>query len=174
MSDAKDHTVSSGTERTKGGDVAGGVSRRRFLLYATVGGAGLAVARIVPQSPERTPTAAAKPVPRMPQLREDAELRYDIIRRVYECEVPGENGNAVRCTVDDTGAEIIRFLDGNRTVEDLSERIASSGRWCDSSASRAEIAFFIAQLGMLGFLAKPFYAHICEIYTDAEGETQPS
>jgi hypothetical protein len=166
MLNHKNHTVPSGTEKTKGGDSTCGVSRRRFLLYVTVGGAWLTVGHIVRHRPEKTPTSDEY-ASRMPKLREDVTMQYDNIQHVYECEVQGKDGNATCCTVNDTGAEIIRLLNGKRTVEDLSEQTASSGHWRDSNASRAEIAYFITQLGILGFLAKPFYAHICEIYTYA-------
>lgn len=66
--------------------------------------------------------------------------------------------------VNDLGAEILRRLDGNHTVEDIGGVLAAMVKNCRKEEMNAKIALFVAQTAMLGFLSKPFYARLYETY----------
>jgi hypothetical protein len=68
----------------------------------------------------------------------------------------------VLCAVNGPGAEVLKRLDGQNSVEDISRAIASLTKIPHSEELDAKIAFFISQLAMLGFLIDPFYAYIIE------------
>jgi hypothetical protein len=64
--------------------------------------------------------------------------------------------------VNRTGAEIVRLLDGTRSVEQVAARTSRNLRLRRDQAFDAKIACFVAELAQMGFLAAPFYVEIVE------------
>ena len=73
----------------------------------------------------------------------------------------GNGEDLVVCGVNAPGGRILKALDGNRTVSEVA-RTAGDG----SAHAEAMVAYFIAQVGMMGFLARPYYATLYENVTE--------
>lgn len=71
------------------------------------------------------------------------------------------------CGVNATGAEILDHLDGRHTIDQIGAALAEGLGVAPGEAFSAKVAFFVAQLGELGFLAEPFHARIVFEATDA-------
>lgn len=74
----------------------------------------------------------------------------------------GEGSDRSVCAVNRTGAEIVRLLDGTRSVEQVAARTSRNLRLRRDQAFDAKIACFVAELAQMGFLAAPFYVEIVE------------
>ena len=70
----------------------------------------------------------------------------------------GHGRAGAKCAVNDCGARILKMLTGAHSVEEIANATAQFYGIPQSPNMAASIAGFIAQLGMLGFLAEPFYA----------------
>jgi len=66
----------------------------------------------------------------------------------------------VTCGFNQPGNEIIKKLDGHHTIEQIANSIVEKFDIKDSKSFNAKIAYFVAQLGILGFLHEPFYTNI--------------
>ncbi len=69
---------------------------------------------------------------------------------------------APTCAVNQAGAEVLRLLDGRHSIADLSLKVAATVGVHWTETLQANIAFFVAQLGLFGFLRQPFYAYLYE------------
>jgi len=69
---------------------------------------------------------------------------------------------APTCAVNHAGAEVLRLLDGRHSIADLSRKVAATVGVPWTETLQANIAFFVAQLGICGFLRDPFYALLYE------------
>ena len=74
----------------------------------------------------------------------------------------GEGSDRTVCAVNRTGAEVLRLLDGTRSVAQVASRTARNLRLLRDQAFDAKIACFVAELAQLGFLVAPFYVQIVE------------
>jgi hypothetical protein len=74
---------------------------------------------------------------------------------------PSESDRLV-CAVNQTGARVLRLLDGQHTVSQIAGDLAARLHITRTEAFDAKIAGFIAQLGMLTLLQEPFYVRIVE------------
>ena len=66
--------------------------------------------------------------------------------------------------VNDVGKEILLNLNGKRSLQDLSEQVAAKYELTYDEALLSQVAFFVSQLAILGFLQKPFFVNIVENY----------
>ncbi len=60
--------------------------------------------------------------------------------------------------VNGTGAAVLKALDGMRTIGEAAREAANGG----TLLPEAEVACFVAQAGMMGFLARPYCATLYE------------
>lgn len=68
-----------------------------------------------------------------------------------------------KCAVNRIGSFIIRRLNGRHTIEGISSLLSEEEGFTRYHSLEADIAQFVANLGMLGFLLDPFYANIIEV-----------
>lgn len=66
------------------------------------------------------------------------------------------------CAVNRVGGAVIRRLDGGHKIDDISRILAGEYGLEGGEALEAKVAFFVTQLGMMGFLDRPFYVQIYE------------
>ena len=71
-------------------------------------------------------------------------------------------GENVTCSVNKTGEKIIQLLDGKHTLYQISSKISEFYSIEYTDDIEVSIAYFICQLGSLGFLSSPFYVTIYE------------
>lgn len=64
----------------------------------------------------------------------------------------------IHCAVNDSGEAIIKLLDGKNSIEDITKKINNK----EDEVLSSKIAYFVANLGMLGLLEEAFYAYIIE------------
>lgn len=76
--------------------------------------------------------------------------------------LPGAKETAL-CAVNETGAAILRMLDGRRGVEDIAQAVAQEYNLVRTDSLDAKIAYFLTQVSQLGFLRNPFYACIVDV-----------
>lgn len=69
-------------------------------------------------------------------------------------------GAAPVCGVNAVGEAVVRRMDGRSTIAEISAALASETGLTVDDALRAQVAFFVAELGALGLLAEPFRAVI--------------
>ena len=65
------------------------------------------------------------------------------------------------------GAEIVNRLDGRHTIDQIGAALADRFGIDGGEALSAKVALFVAQLGEMGLLTRPFYAQIVYQETDA-------
>jgi len=134
-----------------------GLSRRDFSIalgaLGALAAAGIAGYFLFRRGPPRRPPGE-RPTTR-PRLRADLRRgRLDDLTLLEH----GQGTEAVVCAVNPTGARILDHLDGEHGVEAIA-RLAAGGT---AGPSPAAVACFVAQLGMMGFLAEPYYAVVFE------------
>ena len=81
----------------------------------------------------------------------------------------GRGAQRVLCAINRPGRIVTGKLDGRHTVEQIAQALASDLGLDAQARLEAPVAQFIAQLGMLGFLAEPFYATIYYENTQTHG-----
>ncbi len=148
------------------------MERRKFLLHTAAGITASLFAGHLFWRADNEPVKPMfdKPEPPVNAAASTPLLRTDVLAYkqnetfVLERRSQTDNSLHCRCTVNETGAEIFRHLNGRHTIEDIAERIAMAGIGADKNAAYAEIALFVAQLGSIGFLAEPYYVQIYETY----------
>lgn len=64
------------------------------------------------------------------------------------------------CAVNQAGATIVRSLDGRHTVATIADRLARDLELKRTQRLEAQVAEFVAELGIVGFLQRPFWAQI--------------
>lgn len=138
------------------------LSRRTFLILLGAGAsASIFGYYFTPRRDEQAAAAPQTPSSQetRPRLRDDltfsqrAEMTY--IGR------PSDPDRLV-CAVNQTGAHVLRLLDGQHTVSQIAGDLAARLHITRTEAFDAKIAGFIAQLGMLTLLQEPFYVRIVE------------
>jgi hypothetical protein len=151
--------------RSLSGDLRGSgpvVTRREFVMkLATGAGAGVVVLGLLAgEIPKLTAGSenGSEGSPR-PHLRDDVVFGLDgdmpTIHRAGETD-------SVVCAINRPGAVVLEHLDGRHTVEEISEFVAARLDVSRNELLDSQIAGFIVQLSMLGFLREPFYAYIIE------------
>ncbi|WP_026259666.1 PqqD family protein [Desulfobacter curvatus] len=91
------------------------------------------------------------------------KLRKDIVSGSYQdmATIGYTTGDdEVLCAVNVIGRTILNKLDGQHTIEGIAEAVAVEFNIPEYEPLNAKIAYFVAQLGMIGFLCDPFYATI--------------
>ncbi|MBF0317462.1 MAG: hypothetical protein HQL04_04745 [Nitrospirae bacterium] len=73
-------------------------------------------------------------------------------------------GQPVTFMVNLLGARIVELLRGNLTIEEISDLMSRQTEIRRSEVFDAKVACFVAEIGKLGFLEKPFYVKIIEEY----------
>jgi hypothetical protein len=68
------------------------------------------------------------------------------------------------CFVNETGQQIISYMDGNNTVLDITHKISEIYSVEYSDFLVASVACFVSELAIEGFLQSPFYATFYENY----------
>jgi len=170
----KQERVPSGA-RDKEGDAANcppNMQRRRFLLYSAAGIAAVLIpGHLSPHNryrQDQPEVAAPEPgqaaAPSKPMLQNGVISFREGELHVFEYRSGNDNQLRCGCAVNEAGAKVIHHLDGQHTVEQLSRLISMEGGHADPHTACAEIAQFVAELGGIGFLTKPYYAQIYERY----------
>jgi hypothetical protein len=134
------------------------LSRREFT-FALAGGAGLAIVGYL---------TGCRPGPGegseddRPQLAGDLRLERsgDGVRLLRNEALCGE--------INPVGGDVIELLDGRRTIREIASIVAEGHGIEATEALAARIANFAAELGMAGFLERPFSAMIV-YHTEARG-----
>ncbi len=90
-------------------------------------------------------------------------LKKNVISYYKRDELFLEYQNSKFC-VNETGAEIIRLLNGKNTVSDISSMMSRSLNLEQTDLLDSSIAGFICQLAETGFIADPFYVTLYENY----------
>ncbi len=142
-------------------------TRRNFIITLGVGSVGSIVGYFAftrPPSDEMHSGNPALEKPCYPQLKTDVHVSNDKSDLVVKQE---NDADSSLCVVNKLGAEVIQLLDGRHTVEDIARLTARSHGLTLHSRFCAQIAYFISQLGAMGFLAEPFYACIVDNYTES-------
>ncbi len=91
------------------------------------------------------------------------QIKKDIVFGQYQDMTTISNGKGkenVLCAFNLPGEIIISKLDGEHTIEQISDALISGLDLKTKLSLDAPIATFVAQLGMLGFLTEPFHATI--------------
>ena len=138
------------------------LSRREFLISLGAGTGASIAGYFLLHNGWANPAFASAPVSSQsvcPRLRED--LVFCIEEGLVTLHAAGQNGLPT-CAVNDIGGEVLRRLDGRHTITQIGQEIAAAWRLQPSEALDARLAFFVTQVGMLGFLREPFYACILE------------
>jgi hypothetical protein len=138
-----------------------GYTRREFSIALATGAVGIVGYCLFRESDvSRRPLAAETGTgPARPTLRRDVTLGRD--RSLVTLSRPDLPDSPV-CAVNGVGRDIILHLDGRHAIEDISRHLAHTHRIAHTEALKSRVAWFVAELGMLGFLAAPFYAQIVE------------
>jgi hypothetical protein len=136
------------------------LNRRRFLIRLGAGAAwgigGFFFA-------QRWPVPAEAATPAMPGVALQPRLRKDIVDGRYDDMAAisyGQGEHRVMCAINRPGGIVISKLDGCHTIDQIAQALKSALALDDQVRLEAPVARFVAQLGMLGFLAEPFYATI--------------
>ena len=139
------------------------MSRKEFIIKLGIGLGAISGFLIIDDSFNiiHPGVNRSKNLPSKPLLKEDIicfnDDNYLILKR--------DNGsNKNQCAVNNVGAEIVKYLDGDNTVEDILSKIANKFPIPLSEAMQAKIAYFISILSMMDFLTEPFYVNIIENY----------
>lgn len=145
------------------------LNRRRFLIRLGAGAAGGIGGFFLMQRPPVLAEAAAPaepPVSLRPRLRKDIVAgRYDNMAAISY----GRGAQRVLCAINRPGGIVIGQLDGRHTVGQIARELTSALALDTQDRLEAPVAHFVAQLGMLGFLAEPFYATIYYENTQTHG-----
>lgn len=138
------------------------MTRRSFLISLGAGAgasiAGYLVYRLVDASRMSQPQPAA--AGSCPKLKDDVVFgtSSDGLATMTR---PADESHAI-CAVNHVGEAVLRLMDGTRTIEEISTAVAAEASIEMSEALAAKVAYFVAHVGMLGFLCQPFHANIFE------------
>lgn len=139
------------------------LSRRQFLILLGAGASASIFGYYTLPSPDEQAAAAAPQTPSSqearPRLRDD--LTFSQHAEMTYMAWQSDPGRPV-CAVNQTGARVLRLLDGQHTVSQIAGDLAARLHITRTEAFDAKIAGFIAQLGMLTLLQEPFYVRIVE------------
>jgi hypothetical protein len=134
------------------------LNRRTFLIQLAAGGvAGIGGYFLFPRTLkvcQAAPTENSSASPR-PELR--ADIVFGRHAQMTSICYQSNSGN-VRCAINRPGQVIVRNLDGAHTIEQISRALNVDLSLSPELDLAAPVAHFVARLGMLGFLARPFYA----------------
>lgn len=142
-------------------DDRGQLGRRTFLISLGVGTAAIAGYFVVRCRPSALATASSDPPisTLLPRLEEKVTLGRDgdlmTLRHLSEEDSP-------LCAVNRYGAEIVALLDGRHTVPQIANILAGRMGIPLTETMQSKIAYFITQVGEMGFLQEPYYACIVE------------
>lgn len=92
-------------------------------------------------------------------------LRADIVTEWQGPWFVAERGTGLgptTCRVNRAGARVIQRLDGQSTIGAISKALAAELGLTRTERTDAQVATFVAHLGMLGFLREPFHVTIHE------------
>jgi hypothetical protein len=145
------------------------MNRRRFLIRLGAGAAGGIGGFFLLQ---RWPVPAEADAPTKPPMSLRPRLRKDIADSRYEGMAAisyGSGTERVLCAINRPGRIVTGRLDGHHTIEQIAQALASDLGLHAPARLEAPVARFVAQLGMLGFLAEPFYATIYYENTQTHG-----
>ncbi len=141
-----------GMQRKGSTESLSGMNRREFLIgtgsLAAAGIAGYFLFFREPAICRGAPTARPRLSPDVSMAEENG---IAVLRR-------GKGENLVVCGVNGAGSAVLKALDGRRTIKEAARAAAKGG----NPLPEAEVACFVAQVGMMGFLAKPYYATLYE------------
>ncbi len=147
------------------------LQRRKFLLYAITGITATIISGqfLLSNSRRQKDYAIIKSeheaaTPCKPKLKKGiiSSKKGDLHHFEYRT---GKNKVLISsCSVNEVGKNIIRHLNGQHTIEQISQLIVKGNKHPVVNTSCAEIAQFVAELGGLGFLTLPYYAQIYERY----------
>jgi Coenzyme PQQ synthesis protein D (PqqD) len=145
------------------------LNRRRFLIRLGAGAAGGIGGFFLLQRwpvPAEAAAPAKPPISLRPRLRKDiADSRYAGMAAISY----GRGAQRVLCAINRPGRMVTSRLDGRHTIEQIAQSLASELALDAPACLEAPVAQFVAQLGMLGFLAEPFYATIYYEITQTHG-----
>jgi hypothetical protein len=138
--------------------------KRRDFVIALGAGSGASIAgfflwKSLSHAGAR-PRDSAASVDLKPQLK--AGLLFGTLDGFQTIRLPEGEGSAM-CALNDTGAAVIRLLDGRNGVEEVSQTIARTYGLVRTDSLDARIAYFLTQVSRLGFLKSPFYAYIVDV-----------
>ena len=134
------------------------LNRRRFLIRFGAGlTGGIGGFYLLNQWPdelhERLPESFQGTL--FPKLRKDIVFgQHEDLKTIRH----GTGADMILCAINRPGGIIIDSLDGMHTIDRIERALKSTLGLDPMACLQAPIAHFVAQLGMLGFLAEPFYA----------------
>ena len=138
------------------------MTRRRFFIDLGIGTGIFIAGYILGRESSSKIFGLTEPQPKAdkkPNLRDDIVFGTD--GELATIKLKNQKDQKL-CAVNQTGAAILKRLDGKHTIEEISEYIATMGNCYRTEKMDANIACFVAQLGMLGFLTAPYYTQIIE------------
>ena len=145
------------------------MNRRRFLIRLGAGAAGGIGGFFLLR---RWPVPAEAAAPAKPSISMQPRLRKGIVDGRHEGMAAisyGRGAQRVLCAINRPGRMVTSRLDGRHTIEQIAQALASELGLDAPARLEAPVAQFVAQLGMLGFLAEPFYATIYYENTQTHG-----
>ena len=149
-------------------DSSGGVgdvrTRKDFLLTLCSSAAAISGYFLLasPAKDLDAPQGSAHSFNLRPALRPNLEYRREGPLLIVTSDTTPP-GNA--CAVNSIGATVLQHLNGRHTIADLAQKVAAAVDIRPDEVLEAKLAFFVAQLGMLGLLVEPFYACVVETWT---------
>lgn len=137
-----------------------GMSRRDFLITLGAGTAATISGYFFIQGQFTQESSKSTLEKQLPILKHDikfgkAENLLTITRKTER--------STITCAVNDIGKEIINKVDGKHTVQEISKHIAKKAGTSRTELMDARIAYFITQLGILGFLKEAYHVNIIEV-----------
>jgi hypothetical protein len=143
-------------------DGRGQLGRRTFLMKLGVGTAAIAGYFVPGCSTFTSDSAGGNGRPAstlLPRLRGSVSLGRDgdmTTLRLHSAE------DSPLCAVNHYGADVVGLLDGRHTVPQIASILADRMEVSLTEAIQSQIAYFITQVGEMGFLQEPYYAYIVE------------
>lgn len=134
------------------------LGRRTFLMKLGVGTAAIAgyfVPGCSPSTPGNGPCVSTL----VPKLADRVSLGQDgdmTTLRLHGAE------DFPLCAVNRYGADVVALLDGRHTIRQIASTLADRIGVPLTDAMQSQIAYFITQVGEMGFLQEPYYACIID------------
>lgn len=164
--------TTAGSIESTDDDYSMGLGRRRFLIYISLGlASSLVGGELYCSDIDAHGTKLNMPrsnssdqiITMKPKLRKGVlEVRKEKFH-IFEYR-PNPGDAECGCAINETGAAIIRLLDGRHSIEDIAHSTVLTETAFHFKEACAKIAFFVAQLGAIGLLAEPYYVQIYEVY----------
>lgn len=134
-------------------------SRRKFVFSLASGAAAVAGYMLIPDN--STAPAIENLLPsQFPHLHADA-----IVNDSASSVSLGSGASRLTCSVNDLGMEIIKLLNGKRSLPQIASEISVSRSLDHNEMMELNLALFLVEVSKAGLLKQPFIVDIVERYT---------